>query len=161
MAGTWNRGNPTGLQVKNMGPQGTGVGTITATGTLFAGLVSVRVPLTVSSTGAYWSNPENGTVIASGRMVWLAAGTGTFDMGRSTDGTSGGNNIIDGGTMLVGIITPGTIAATGTLGVIDRFMFLVGPAGVGTNNTITVIHDEGVTGTASGFLWIQYMRVEP
>ena len=94
-------------------------------------------------------------------MVWLAAGTGTFDMGRSTDGTSGGNNIIDGGTMLVGIITPGTIAATGTLGVIDRFMFLVGPAGVGTNNTITVIHDEGVTGTASGFLWIQYMRVEP
>ena len=161
MAGTWSAGNPTGLAVKNMGPMGTGMGTITATGTIFAGLISVRVPLAVSSTGAYWSNPENGTVMAKGLMVWTTAGTGTFDMGRSTDGTSGGNNIIDGGTMVVGIISPGTIAATGTLGVIDRHWFLVGPAGTGTNNTITVIHDESTTGTAVGFLFIQYMRVQP
>ena len=164
MAGTWNRGNPTGFQVKNMGPMGTGIGTITATGTLFAGLISVRVPLAVSSTGAYWSNPEDGTVMAKGQVVWTTAGTGTMDVGVSTDGTSGAANIIDGGTMLVGVYSYGTVmgtaAASATLGQTVGEYRLVGPAGTGTNNTITVIHNESTTGTAVGFLFVQYMRVQ-
>ena len=45
MVGTWSLGNPTGLAVKNMGPMG--MGTITGTGTIFVGLILVRVPLTV------------------------------------------------------------------------------------------------------------------
>ena len=156
MAGTWNRTDPTPMSVKKMGPLATGL--VAATGTYFAGLVSVRVAVPVSATGAYWSNPEDGTVLASSHMVWTTAGTGTFDMGVSTDGTSGTDDIVNGGTMLVGVYGFGTIAATLVTGVVDAWK-LVGPAGTGTKNTVTLIHNESTTGTAVGYIFVQYMRV--
>lgn len=159
MAGTINLGDPTGLLVKNMVHNGTGYGTITATGTLFAGLMTVRVPVAASTTGNFWSNPELGTVFAQAHMVWVTAGTGTFDMGVSSDGTSGQNNIVDGGTMLAGVAYGyGSVAATLVTGIRDGWR-LVGPAGTGTNNSITVIHDETVTSTAAGFLIVNYVRI--
>ena len=168
MAGTWNRGNPTGLAVKNMGPMGTGYGTITATGTLFSGLVTVRIAHAGTSTGnaaANWINPEDGTVIARAMVVFTTAGTGTFDMGRGTDGTGNADNRIDGGTMTVGVhvygTVLGTVAASATVGGNDGEWLLFGPGGTGTNNSINITHSDTITSTAVGFMVVQYMRVQP
>lgn len=159
MAGTISRAMPTGEALKQMLP-GSG-----QTGTLFAGLMVARIPLAVSSTGNYWSNTENGTVMAKAQVVWTTAGTGTMDVGVSSDGTSGAANIIDGGTMLAGVYAygtvMGTVAASATLGQTVGEWRLIGPAGTGTNNTITVIHNESTTGTAVGFLFVTYMKVQP
>ena len=167
MAGTWNRGDPTGLAVKKMGPQGTGLGTITATGTLFAGFTMVRIPWstsTVNAAGAAWINPEDGTVLARAQLVFTTAGTGTFDMGRTDDGTGAAANIIDGGTLTVGVHSYGTVlgtaAASATVGAVDGEYLLYGPGGSGTNNSITVTHSNA-SGASVGFLIVQYMRVQP
>lgn len=167
MAGTFNRGHPTGYAVKNMGPMGTGMGTVTATGTLFAGLVTQRIAWstsTVNAAGAAWINPENGTVIARALLVFTTAGTGTFDMGRTDDGTGAAAGLIDGGTLTVGVhaygTVLGTVAASATVGGIDGEWLLYGPGGSGTNNSITVTHSNA-SGASAGFLIVQYMRVEP
>ena len=163
MAGTWVKGDPTGLQVRKMLPHpGTGAGTstATATGTITAGMITVRVPVAASTTGNYWSNPELGTVMAQSHMVWVTAGTGTFDIGVSSDGTSGTDDIINGGTMLAGVYSNGTVSATSVLGVINNAWQLVGPAGTGTRNTVTVIHNESTTGTAVGFIVVQYITIQ-
>ena len=167
MGGTWNRGNPTGLQVKNMGPMGSGIGTVTATGTLFAGLVTQRIPWstsTVDAAGAAWINPEDGTVMAKAYLVFTTAGTGTFDMGRSSDGTGAAAGIIDGGTLTVGVHSYGTVlgtaAASATVGAVDAEWLLYGPGGSGTNNSITVTHSNA-SGASVGFMVVQYMRVQP
>ena len=168
MAGTFRQGDPTGLAVKKMGPQGTGIGTITATGTLFAGIVSVRIPLALTSTAngtTNWVNPEDGTVMGRGYLVITTAGTGTFDLGRGTDGTGNANNIIDGGTLTVGVhaygTVLGTVAASATIGAVDAEWLLFGPGGTGTNNSINLTHSDTITSTAAGFLMVTYMRVQP
>ena len=163
MPGLWNRGDNTGLAVRKMGPNpGTGFGTstATATGTIIAGFITVRVPVAASTTGNYWSNPELGTVLAQSHMVWVTAGTGTFDMGVSSDGTSGTDDIINGGTMLAGVYSNGTVSATSVLGQINNAWQLVGPAGSGTRNSVTVIHNETVTSTAAGFIIVQYTTIQ-
>ena len=167
MAGTWNQGNPTGLAVKNMGPMGSGMGTITATGTLFSGKVTQRIPWstsTVDAGGAAWINPENGTVLARAVLVFTTAGTGTFDMGRTSDGTASVNNLIDGGTLTLGVHYYGTVlgtaAASATVGGVDGEWLLYGPGGSGTNNSITVTHSNA-SGASVGFLIVEYMRVQP
>mgnify|MGYP001568317706 CR=1 FL=1 len=167
MAGTWNRGNPTGLAVKNMGPMGTGYGTVTATGTLFSGMVTVRIPWstsTVNAGGAAWINPEDGTVMAKACLVFTTAGTGTFDMGRTDDGTGAAAGLIDGGTLTVGVhsygTVLGTVAASATVGGVDGEWLLYGPGGTGTNNSITVTHSNA-SGASVGFMVVQYMRVQP
>ena len=168
MAGTWNRGNPTGLAVKNMGPMGTGIGTITATGTLFAGLVTVRIPLALTSTAnaaANWINPEDGTVMAKVEVVFTTAGTGTFDLGRGADGTGNANDIVDGGTLTVGVhsygTVLGTVAASATIGAVNAEWLLYGPGGTGTNNSINMTHSDTPTSTMGGFMFVTYMRVQP
>ena len=167
MAGTWAGGNPTGLAVKHMGPMGTGMGTVVATGTLFAGLVTVRIPWstsTLDAAGASWINPENGTVMGKASLVFTTAGTGTFDMGRSSDGTGAAAGIIDGGTLTLGVhvygTVLGTVAASATVGGVDGEWLLYGPGGTGTNNSITVTHSNA-SGASAGFLVVQYMRVQP
>ena len=167
MAGTFNRGDPTGLAVKKMGPLGTGFGTVTATGTLFAGIVHVRIPWstsTVDAAGAAWINPEDGTVMAKAYLVFTTAGTGTFDMGRTADGTGAAANIIDGGTLTLGVHTYGTVlgtaAASATVGAVDAEWLLYGPGGSGTNNSITVTHSNA-SGASVGFMVVEYMRVQP
>ena len=168
MAGTWNRGNPTGLAVKNMGPQGTGIGTITPTGTVFAGLVTQRIALALTSTAnaaANWLNPEDGTVMAQVHVVFTTAGTGTFDLGRGSDGTGNANDIIDGGTLTVGVhsygTVLGTVAASATIGGVNGQWLIYGPGGTGTNNSVNMTHSDTTTSTMAGFMVVQYMRVQP
>lgn len=151
--------SPSGEALKNMIVNQNGLGTITATGTLFAGLKVVKIPLAASSTGATWLNPEIGTVIAEALMVWTTAGTGTFDMGVTSDGTAAADNMINGGTMLAGVYSNGTVSATAVTGVTNNRYQLVKPAGSGTNNSITVRHDEAATGTAVGYLIVRYHNV--
>lgn len=167
MAGSFNRGDPTGLAVKKMGPLGTGFGTVTATGTLFAGVVTARIPWstsTVNAGGAAWINPEDGTVIARAMLVFTTAGTGTFTMGRTDDGTGSVGNIINVGTLTTGVHVYGTVlgtaAASATPGGVDGEWLLYGPGGTGTQNSITVTHTNA-SGSSAGFLVVQYMRVQP
>lgn len=168
MAGTFNRGDPTGLAVKKMGPMGTGFGTITATGTLFAGFVHVRIPLAVTSTAnaaTNWINPEDGTVMAKAHLVITTAGTGTFTLGRGSDGTGNATTWISVGTLTVGVhsygTVLGTVAGSATAGAVDAEYLLFGPGGTGTNNSINLTHSDTPTSTAAGFMYVTYMRVQP
>ena len=151
--------SPVGEIVKQLTPNYKGIGTILATGTLTGGVISVRIPLAASSSACVWLNPEVGTVLASAYMVWTVAGTGTFDMGVSSDGTSITDNIVNGGTMLAGVYSNGTVSATAVTGVTNNSFQLVTPAGTGTNNSIGVLHNEALTGTAVGFLVVRYSKL--
>ena len=157
MAGIVNRGMPT-VEIVGRSMAGSG-----ATGTLLGGPILVRVPLAVTSTAdaaTNWVNPEVGTVLAKSWLCITVAGTGTFDMGRGSDGTGNANGLIDGGTLTVGVHFAGTVlgtaAASATLGNVNTDYFLVGPGGTGTNNSINVTHSDTPTSTAAGFLLIEY-----
>lgn len=163
------RGDPTPEIVRKMMPNpGTGFGTVTATGTLMAGLKVQRIPINATSTAnagaAAWINPEAGTVLAWPIVVITTAGSAqTFDMGRTADGTASVNGIIDGGTYSVGVhlegTVAGTVAASATVGLVDRVWWLIGPGGTGTNNSITITQDNP-TGTQVGYLIVAYFRVD-
>ena len=159
--------SPTPEIVRAMMPNpGTGFGTITATGTLNAGLKVQRIPLQLTSTAngtTNWINPEIGTVAAQGMLVISTAGTGTFDMGRGSDGTGNANGIIDGGTLTVGVHGYGTVlgtaAASATVGGVDGVWLLYGPGGTGTNNSMNVTHSDTPTSTMAGFLVVTYFNI--
>ena len=162
MAGTFIRGGPTGLTVKHM-THGSG-----ATGTLFAGFMCVRIPLALTSTAngaTNWINPEDGTVMAKAALVLTTAGTGTFDLGRSSDGTGNATTWMDGGTLTVGVHTYGTVlgtaAASATVGGVDGEYLLFGPGGTGTNNSINLTHSDTITSTAAGYMYVWYTKVVP
>ena len=164
MAGTVTRGMPTPEIVKGMLP-GSG-----ATGTFYGGLQVVRVPIGATvgagTAAAAWINAEYGTVIAQVVIVVGTIGnTGTYVVGRVADGTGTGNDIISSHTMTVGIIyrvTTGT-ALAGTAGETGGLWTLVNPGGAGnpssTNNSITVGHTDGSTGTSVASMIVTYMRV--
>ena len=143
---------------------GTGFGTVTATGTLMAGLKVQRIALTPTGSGAVkgaaWINPEPGTVMAEAMLIITGVGSAeTFDMGRTADGTGTVANIIDGGTYSVGVHIYGTLGTIGTIGNVDGAWRLYGPGGTGTNNSVTVTPDNP-TGTAAGYLVVSYFRVD-
>jgi hypothetical protein len=153
MAGTISRTMPTPEIVRNLIPGSGG------TGTMSGGFMGVRVSFGSASTFA-WINPESGTVMAQAFVVFTVAGTGTFDMGRSSDGTGPGSGMIDGATMTVGVHSQAQSVggtASSTLGNADAPYWLVGPGGTGTNNSIVVIHNEATTSTSVGFLKVIYM----
>lgn len=160
MAGAVTRGMPTGEVVKNMLP-GSG-----ATGTFFGGLQVVRVPINATvgagTVAAAWINPEPATVLAHAIIVVGTIGnTGTYVVGRTSDGTATANDIISSHTMTVGIIyriTTGS-ALAGTAGETGGFWTQVGPGGTGTNNSITVGHTDAATGTSVGQLIVTYFRI--
>lgn len=164
---TITRGMPVQEVVRNMMPNpGTGFGTITATGTLFAGLKVQRIPLNLTSTAngtTNWINPEIGTVMGAAFLVITTAGTGTFDMGRGSDGTGNANGIIDGGTLTVGVhgygTVLGTVAASATIGGVNDQWILYGPGGTGTNNSVNVTHSDTPTSTMAGYLVVCYFSV--
>ena len=146
---------------------GTGFGTVTATGTSMAGLKVQRIPVVLTSTAngtTNWLNPSTGTVMAMPLFVITTAGTGTFDMGRGTDGTGNANGIIDGGTLTVAVHSEGTVlgtaAASATVGAENRIWWLVGPGGTGTNNSINVTHSDTPTSTMAGYLVVCYYDVQ-
>lgn len=163
------KGDPTPEIVRKMIPNpGTGFGTITATGTLMAGLKVQRIALNATSSAnaaTTWINPEPGTVLGQALLVFTTAGSaGTFDMGRGSDGTGNANNIIDGGTMTVGVHAYGTVlgtaAASATVGGVDGVWLLYGPGGTGTNNSVNVTHNDLPSATAVGYLIVSYFRVD-
>ena len=155
MAGTLRRGDPTGELVKAMTPRGT-YGDATARA---YGPVTVVLPIPASATGASWVNPEAGTIIVlQSAYFFTTAGTGTLDIGVTDDGTASANNIIDGGTMTA-TLWARPDAASSTAGGVGLQQRLVGPGGTGTNNSITVRHNEAATGTAVGALVFTYVRV--
>lgn len=154
-----NRSDPSDLIVRKM-TQGSG-----ATGT-YHGLLSVHIPLNATSTAnaaTNWVNPETGTVLARVFAYFTTAGTGTFDVGRGTDGTGNANGAIDGGTMTVGAHHPGTVLGTAapsaTAGIVDNSIFVVGPGATGTNNSINMTHSDTPTSTAVGGMVIEYFPI--
>tara|TARA_Y100000310_G_scaffold265229_1_gene276149 strand:+ start:1680 stop:2114 length:435 start_codon:yes stop_codon:yes gene_type:complete len=136
-----------------------------ATGT-YHGQMSARIALATTSTAnaaTNWVNPETGTVLARVFVYFTTAGTGTFDLGRGSDGTGNANGAIDGGTMTVGVHHPGTVvgtaAASATLGIVDNSIFLIGPGNTGTNNSINMTHSDTTTSTAVGGMVVEYWPV--
>ena len=131
-------------------------------------LITVSVPVPQSITDATanasflsWVNPEAGTILVTDVIAYFSTtGTGTFDMGITSDGTGSANDVIDGGTL--GILNyavravrgrTGTQGA-GTLGMLD--VLRLGPGGTGTNNSIVAKTDE-YTCTAKGRVYITYL----
>lgn len=160
------RDMPSTELVKLMSFGGTGLGSVTPTGTLNAGLKVQRIPLALTSTAnaaQTWINPEPGTVMAQALVVLTTAGTGTFDLGRGSDGTGNANDIIDGGTLTVGVhyygTVLGTVAASATIGGVNGVWLLYGPGGSGTNNSVNMTHSDTITSTMAGYLVVSYFRV--
>jgi len=133
----------------------------------YRSVMAVRIPLATTSTAnaaTNWINPETGTVCVKTYVVFTTAGTGTFDLGRGSDGTGNATDQIDGGTMTVGVHYTqeivGTVAASATLGGINIFHMLLGPGGSGTNNSINMTHSDTTTSTAVGALIVEYFLIE-
>ena len=136
------------------------------TGTLLPGPVSVRIPFNTTSTGTSnmaWINAEAGTVLAKVWVIWTTAGTGSFSVGRQSDGTGSASDVINLGSMNVGVHFYGTVlgtaAASATLGQVDGEFWLIGPGGTGTNNSIVCKVTDTITSTAAGFMFVQYSPV--
>ena len=127
------------------------------------GVARIAITASASSTGTGWVNPESGTVAAKIIVAFTVGGTGTLDIGVGNDGTGVANGLIDGGTMTAGCHyvheTLCTVAASSTVGGVDKTFFLVGPGGTGTNNSIVLNHNEAATSTAVGAVLIQYFLI--
>ena len=149
------------FSARSLSPEGTAGNSAASV----SGIVTVRVPLgTAGGTGdaglVSWVNPESGTIWADVVGVhWSATGTGTIDVGVSSDGTGSGDGIINGGTMNnVGGLTVkvNTAGTAGTVGVAQGW--LLGPGGTGTNNSIVGKTAETAS-TARGFAIVRYSVV--
>ena len=168
----FNPAQPAGEQLKYMAPGERGA--VSATGTLLGGLYVVRVPWNNTSTATAnpnWINPESGTVIAKAWFVigvgTGSAGTGTFDMGRSSDGTGTSAVMISVGTLdVIGVrhqISTGSAAHTsGTSGDINQGWWLIGPGGTGTNNSIVcrVVDTPTSTMDPASCLIVTYFKMQ-
>ena len=110
-----------------------------------------------------WINPEPTTILVSDvAVIFGKTGTGgTFDMGISSDGTGSSDIIFDGGTNDPGAgvaVRSHRVGGTGTGGTLGGTAWILGPGGVGTNNSIVGKQSE-VTSTALGWVIIYYMPV--
>lgn len=154
-----NPKDPTAIIVTNMLPPAS------ATGTILKPTV-VRIPINATSTSnaaTNWLNPEAVPVAARAYVVFTTGGTGTFDLGVSTAGTGSNNNIIDGGTMTVGVVSrPGNLGATGTAGSAGTLgtrteFFFIGSNGASGTNSIVMNHTNTTTSTAVGAMIVEYI----
>lgn len=166
MAGTFTRTDPTPVVVH----QTVGAGTLGTASAKQHGqvTVSMTIPAVTAGTASTadvgfvkWVNPEAGTILVTDVIVYFSTtGTGTYDIGISSDGTGSNNNVIDGGTMSALNFAvrayrgrTGTEGA-GTLGMQD--VLRLGPGGSGTNNSIVGKTAE-LTSTAKGMVFITYI----
>ncbi len=146
---------PEGEQLKQLLPAGTAGA---ASGTILGMPVVVRVAFSLTSTATAnfkWINPEAGTVAAAFHyIVQGTAGTGTINVGRTSDGTGSGTNLVDSGTLASGIHRDEPLnGVTGTL-------MLLGPGGSGTNNSIVGQVTDTVTSTMGGLVgFVTYHRI--
>lgn len=167
MAGTITRQMPTVESVGNMVPKGTGG----ATGAKVHPVITVSVPIpqnivTSDGTGnggfVSWVNPESGTILVTNVTPYFSTtGTGTFDLGISSDGTGSAADILDGATMdLLNYAVRAYRGRTGTQGAATLGMadiWRLGPGGTGTNNSIVGRTTE-VASTALGRIYITYFN---
>ena len=171
MAGTFKPGDPNGVYIRQQSAGGTGG----ATGVQRHPFVVVSIPVpqnTVTSDGTAnggfvsWINPEVSTILVSDVAVkWnnaTATGTGTFDVGKSDDGTGTVADIFDNSTMnSAGLVLVSRRGRTGTEGAGTAGMaewFALGPGGTGVGNSIVGKTTE-VTSTAKGRMIITYVTL--
>ena len=167
MAGTFTPGSPTPLIVRQLVAAGTGGGTGARRHPVIT--VSLPYPNSTASDGTAnagaisWINPEVGTILVTNVTVYLTATAtgGTIAAAIGNDGTGSGITLCNAGTLsslIYGLRLHGTAAlwTTGvpTAGVFD--VFVVGPGGTGTNNSIVAKQTE-VTSTAAGRVVITYV----
>lgn len=155
MAGNLSRRDPAEQIVTQMLPEGTAGA---ATGTILGPVMAIRVRFSTTSTAnanVSWINPEPGTVMANVMYhVTGSAGTGTINIGRSSDGTGSANNWVAGGTLTAGIHDDEP-----ALGVVSQWL-AIGPGGTGTNNSIVGELGDTTTSTMGGcFAVIRYYRL--
>ncbi|MDP3064744.1 MAG: hypothetical protein Q8O40_16310 [Chloroflexota bacterium] len=109
-----------------------------------------------ANAGAFaWKNKNGRSVLAHVIVRFLTAGTGTMDVGVSSDGTGSSDGIIDGGT-LTGVVASQRSAGA-TAG--NTSWFLVNKAGTGTNNSIVAVMSDTATSTAIGTAYVVYFLV--
>lgn len=119
-------------------------------------VVVKRIAANVTSTAnanVAFVNPEGGTVAATVRYYVLgSAGTGTINIGRSSDGTGSASDIATAGTLAAGIWEP----------VGSQDGILLGPGGTGTNNSIVAEMNDTETSTMGTLIVeITYARIQP
>lgn len=141
--------------VKHLLPAGTAGN---ATGTIVGVPVAVRVAFSLTSTATAnlsWINPEAGTVLAYvNYMVSGTDGTGSINIGRSSDGTGSASNWATNSTLTAGLHED--VPADG---VVAQWL-AIGPGGTGTNNSIVGQLSDSVASTMDAcFALIRYIRV--
>ena len=149
------KGSPAEEIITHMLPAGTSGN---ATGTVAGVVVAVRVSFSLTSTATAnlkWVNPENGTVMACVSYVVVgSAGTGTIDIGRSTNGTGSASNWVTTATLGAGVHDDEPMG-----GVVTQWLAL-GPGATGTNNSIVGQISDGTVSTMNGcFAMIRYYRL--
>uniref|UniRef100_A0A6M3LJY5 Uncharacterized protein n=1 Tax=viral metagenome TaxID=1070528 RepID=A0A6M3LJY5_9ZZZZ len=154
---TLKRTNPSGVNVRAI----TAPGTAGAASAVQVGFKTVRIPFSAvaatstSNAGYTWINPEDTQIACDVNLVWTTAGTGTCDVGTSSDGTGSNDDILDGATMALGVIQ--AQGADATLGARDNLFLL---AGKGTSgDSIVGKHSDTTTSTAVGCMVIKYFLV--
>lgn len=127
----------------------------------YRGIMVARIPFNATSTAnaaTNWINPETGTVAARVYVVFTTAGTGTLEVGRSSDGTGSAVTMWSTGTMTVGVHQREP-TASGTAGALDPRFTLLGPGGTGTNNSIVMKHSDTTASTAVGAMCVEYFLI--
>ena len=149
------KGAPAEEIITHMLPAGTSGN---ASGTVAGVVVNVRVSFSLTSTATAnlrWVNPEAGTVMANVMYhVTGPAGTGTIDIGRSSNGTGSASNWVTTATLGTGAHDDEPLG-----GIVSQWLAL-GPGGTGTNNSIVGQISDGVVSTMGGcFAIIRYYRI--
>ena len=161
MAGTLQAGMPSGEIVRNALSAAGTAGTAGAVRHGPAIVVSFAPSQTTTATaGISWINPEASTILVTEVYYRItgSAGTGTINVGISSDGTGSGNNVFAAGTLTAGLHF-GT-AGTGSTNSGLR-SFLLGPGGTGTNNSIVGLYGDTPTSTAGTLrFYLQYYVVQ-
>lgn len=118
--------------------------------------VTVQVnPTSTAAAATNWRNPHANGIAAKATVFFDVGGTGTFDVGTSSDGTGANAAFIDGGTMVAGWVgryTTGTDGA-GTVGESGGWLRVAGSGSSG--DSVVLTHNDTPTSTAVAYLIIE------
>ena len=122
---------------------------------------TVVVTINATSTAAAatnWVNPHPNAVVVKPSVFFDIGGTGTIDLGTSSDGTGANAAVIDGGTMVAGFLTKHTTGTDG-VGTIGETAGWYRIAGNGTSgDSVVLSHTDTPTSTAVGYLLIDVIN---